>query len=171
MFPEITDGNKYLRQTGSCDQMKFDPEDPQCTLALWAKQSQGSEKVCKRKKAHFTFANSVLSIHFWPWDPLFHGAKYSTSHWASVPWRRVQEFGQELELVKQRMVKDSRWTRRQRWEIMEYMLVRATGTSVLPEYDVQNGERGLKKHQCKEGSVLYGLVCQAGELAFNWLEA
>ena len=37
---------------------------------------------------------------------------------------------------------------------MEYMLARAIGTSVLPEYDVQNGERGLKKHQRKDQSYM-----------------
>lgn len=37
---------------------------------------------------------------------------------------------------------------------MGYMVARATGTLVLPECEVQNGEKGLKKHQCKEGPVL-----------------
>ena len=53
---------------------------------------------------------------------------------------------------------------------MEYMLARATGTLVLPECDVQNGERGLKKHQRKEGSVLYGLSVRLGSLYLtDWM--
>lgn len=44
------------------------------------------------------------------------------------------------------------------------MAARATGTLVLPECEVQSGERRLKKHQCKEGAVRRALSARLGSL-------
>ena len=55
-----------------------------------AKHRKVSEKFCKKM---LTFLYWELSIIFWPWDPLFHRAKASTSCQASVSWYRVQEDG------------------------------------------------------------------------------